>query len=879
MTLAPGVYCFASSAAVTGAVTLDAGGDSNAVWVFKIGSTLITASNSSVVPINGAQNCNVFWQVGSSATLGTDTTFIGNILALTSITLTTGATVSGRALAQNGAVTMDDNAIAVCAVPTTGTPIPPTLSKAFSPATIKAGGSSTLTITLSNPDSAAASLSAPLIDNLPSGLVVSGTPSTTCGGTATASNSAVTLTGGSIPANGSCTLTVPVTAASGGNYINSLAVGTLQTSNGNNAAPAVATLTVPQPATAPTLGKAFGPATINAGGGSTLTITLSNSDSVAASLTAPLVDNLPSGLIAGTPSTTCPGGIATASNSAVTLTGGSIPANGSCTVTVPVTAASGGNYINSLAAGALQTSNGSNAAPAIATLTVNTPASVAPTLGKTFSPATIKAGGASSLVITLSNTDGAAANLTAPLVDNLPSGLIAGTPSTTCPGSIATASNSTVTLTGGSIPANGSCTVTVPVTAPNGGSYINSLAAGALQTSNGSNAAPAIATLTVSQPSPVTLGKAFGPASISAAGYSTLTITLSNTNGTAANLTVPLVDNLPSGVLVAGKASTTCGGTATASNSTVTLTGGSIPANGSCTVTVTVTAPLAGSYFNSLAAGALQTNLGNNAAPAVATLTVLPAITPPTLSKSFCPATISVGEISTLTITLINSNGTVAKLTAPLTDYLPSGVVVAGSASTTCGGTVTANKGGSKVCLTGGSIPANGSCTVTVSVTATCNGSFCNTLPACALQTNLGNNAAPASATLTVRHVNIPPTLAKDFRPASIHPGGISILTITLSNNNDTAASLSAPLTDDLPRGVVVAGKATTTCGGKVSASTSKVSLMGCSIPAKGYCKVTVPVTTTCDGSFCNILPAGALQTDQGNNTAPASATLTANRW
>jgi hypothetical protein len=108
-TLVPGVYCFSSSAQLTGTLTLDAGGNPNAVWVFQIGSTLTTASNSSVVLINDADSCNVFWQVGSSATIGTDTSFAGNILALTSITLTTGAITSGRALAQNGAVTLDSN--------------------------------------------------------------------------------------------------------------------------------------------------------------------------------------------------------------------------------------------------------------------------------------------------------------------------------------------------------------------------------------------------------------------------------------------------------------------------------------------------------------------------------------------------------------------------------------------------------------------------------------------------------------------------------------------------------------------------------------------------------------------------------------------------
>jgi type VI secretion system secreted protein VgrG len=116
LTLTPGVYCFpATSAQLTGNLTLDAEGDPAALFIFQIGSTLTTASNSSVLLINSADACNVFWQVGSSATLGTSTTFAGSILAQASITLNTNASVLGRILAQTGAVTMDTNAITVCA--------------------------------------------------------------------------------------------------------------------------------------------------------------------------------------------------------------------------------------------------------------------------------------------------------------------------------------------------------------------------------------------------------------------------------------------------------------------------------------------------------------------------------------------------------------------------------------------------------------------------------------------------------------------------------------------------------------------------------------------------------------------------------------------
>jgi hypothetical protein len=116
-TLAPGVYKTTSaqpSLGITGDLTLDGGGDSNAVWIFQIVSSLTTAAtNSQVILTNGATAQNVFWQVGSSATLGTTTTFAGSIMAQASVTLGTGATLNGRALARTGAVTLLSNPVNV----------------------------------------------------------------------------------------------------------------------------------------------------------------------------------------------------------------------------------------------------------------------------------------------------------------------------------------------------------------------------------------------------------------------------------------------------------------------------------------------------------------------------------------------------------------------------------------------------------------------------------------------------------------------------------------------------------------------------------------------------------------------------------------------
>jgi hypothetical protein len=117
LTLLPGVYNSSSSFNLTGILTLDAQGDPNAVWIFQADSTLATAANSTVNLFDGASAANIFWQVGSSATLGVDSDFAGNLLALQSITANTGATFDGGLYAINGAVTLDSNTISVVPEP------------------------------------------------------------------------------------------------------------------------------------------------------------------------------------------------------------------------------------------------------------------------------------------------------------------------------------------------------------------------------------------------------------------------------------------------------------------------------------------------------------------------------------------------------------------------------------------------------------------------------------------------------------------------------------------------------------------------------------------------------------------------------------------
>ena len=199
LTLTPGTYTFDSSAQLTGTLTLDGGNDTNAVFIFQIGSTLTTASNSTVALINGAGACAVYWQVASSATLGTTTNFQGTIMAMTSITMNTGATIGvgglgygGRALAMNGAVTLDSNIItpptddcAFAAAPTpTPVPVPTATPSPVATAAPTTAPSSPPSAAPSSPASVASST--PAASEAPAATIISPAPGSTAGDTPTA---------------------------------------------------------------------------------------------------------------------------------------------------------------------------------------------------------------------------------------------------------------------------------------------------------------------------------------------------------------------------------------------------------------------------------------------------------------------------------------------------------------------------------------------------------------------------------------------------------------------------------------------------------------------------------------------------------------------
>ena len=254
---------------------------------------------------------------------------------------------------------------------------PPVITKAFSPAAVKAGQASTLTVTIANANAQTLNGVA-LTDSLPSGLTIGSDPnaSTTCVGGAVAAavaDTSLALTNATVPANGSCSFRADVVSNVAGAYVNTVPAKALVTTEGvTNTAPGNATLTVLQP---PTVAKAFNPTTINQGATSRLTITLGNPNASPITLGAALTDTLPGALTVATPNGlagTCTQGSVTAvagSNSVTYANGATIPAGG-CTISVLVTGVQVSNNLNLIPVGGLDTTAGANQAPATATLDV-----------------------------------------------------------------------------------------------------------------------------------------------------------------------------------------------------------------------------------------------------------------------------------------------------------------------------------------------------------------------------------------------------------------------------------------------------------------------------------------------------------------------------
>lgn len=817
------------------------------------------------------------------------------------------------------------------------------LAKAFSPAgPLPENTISRMTITLTNL-SASTITSASVSDTLQAAASGGGqlriaSPSnaaTTCGaGTITASDgsTSITMNGATIPARasngtgaaGTCTLQVDVVGPAG-SYDNVAVAGGTQT-YGDGTTTSIgpvssntATLVYTSSLSA---AKSFTPTSVSSGGRSSVNVRLTNSGAIPLSGVS-VNDPLPAGMVLADPvnaSTTCAGMTSftgNAGDSSIVMAGGEIAANGTCDVVFDVVATGAANWVNTIPAGNI-TASGDVAVQTdvVGTLIFNPPTGI--TVAKATNPSTISfPGEPSEMTVTLTSGTDAVTNMsfTDFFTADGTSGAalngmrIATTPSatTTCAGGLvsATPDGTSFTFSGASLAASSTCTVTLNVTSRVTGGITNFIPAGAITTDQGlSNAGTATTSLTTQGNLGVT--KQFTPNTISPNSRSRLRITFFNATSQPA-VNVSVTDNLPAGVTVPAGANptTTCTGATISAPSTtsVNVSGANIPAASggiaeTCFSEIDVTASVAGEYTNTIAAGDVTGTIGGipsqNSQPATDVLYVRQ---PLTINKSIGgftldagnpagfttgSATRAVGVTAPLVISLTNSDASTLTQ-ASFTDSLPTGLAIAQTpnASTTCaGGTVSAPVSGTAVTLTGATIPASGSCTVTVDVLSNITGTYVNTIAAGAVTTFEGvTNAEPTNAEIMI---SSPPTVSKEFDPAVIASGGTSTMTIFFGNENDSAVTLTSLFTDALPTApgnVLVAGtpNVVTTCPGSVTATAGSGSVSyanGATIPSGG-CSISVDVTASTAGVHTNNIPIGGLSTDFGDNPEPANAELT----
>jgi len=462
-----------------------------------------------------------------------------------------------------------------------------------------------------------------------------------------------------------------------------------------------------------------------------------------------------------------------------------------------------------------------------ATVTANIIVLQPPSIAKSFSPTVIKVNGTSTITFSITNPN--VVTINASFTDDLTSGgtvsglVVASTPSVVngCGGSVtANAGATSISFLNAALPVSASpCTITVNVTGTSDGIKPNSVTIDSTDAGNG-NTATASPSLTVINPP--TINKVFGASAIPLNGSTSLTFTITNPNSNAVSVLngISFTDTLPNaapGTLVVATPNgltNTCSTTptATAGSGTVSLTGASLAAGASCTISVNVKGTVAGLAPNSVTVSDTIAGTGNTSS------TSLTVVAPPTINKSFNPTSVPLNTDSTLTFTITNPNtSAVGDLTGvAFSDSLPvSGgpgsatLVVSGtpSVTNTCGGTVTATAGTGVISLSGASVAHNASCTLSVNVTGTVAGDGNNTTGAI---TSTEGGTGTTSNTATLKVV-APPSIAKAFNPTSTQLNNTSLLTFTITNPAaNTVAETGVAFTDTLPTGLTVARRSRT---------------------------------------------------------------------
>jgi len=638
---------------------------------------------------------------------------------------------------------------------------PPTIVKSFSAANVPINGSTTLSFTISNPNPATDLTGVSFNDNIPSGLIVADPDS--LNGSCDISFvslgvSTVTLTNYTLLANSSCTFSVDVLATSGGDKVNT--TDPITSTEGGTGGTATATVTVDLPA--PDVSKTFGAASIPLHGTTSLSFTISN-NADATGTGIGFTDSLPAGLVVASPNGltgSCPAGAisATAGGTSITLSGAVLDPGVNCTFSVNVTGNSAGTMNN-----AVSTISSSETGPIPATASASLVVVAAPTIAKSFGAASIPSGGTTSLSFTITNPNASTSSSGIAFTDAFPAGLVIATPNGltgSCGGGTitATAGSGSVSLSGATLAASGSCVFAVNVTSTTVGTMNNTT--GTVTSLEGGTGNTASASLGVAMPAPPGIAKAFGAASIPVNAITSLTFTLANPNSTSSLTGVSFVDSLPAGLVVAtpNGIAGSCSGTitATAGSTSVSLAGGTLAPSATCSFTVNVMGTSAGTKNNTT--GAISSTESGAGLTASASLLIVAA---PSISAAFVPPTATIDTPFTLTFTLTNSNAAATLTGVAFSDTLPAGLVIASpnALSNTCGGTATAASGSGTISLSGGSINGATTCTLSVSVVAGNEGAYSTTTSTVTAINGGTGNAATASVTVfATPHVT--PTLS-----------------------------------------------------------------------------------------------------------------------
>jgi len=500
-----------------------------------------------------------------------------------------------------------------------------------------------------------------------------------------------------------------------------------------------------------------------------------------------------------------------------------------------------------------------------------------PSIAKVFNPSNIALNATTSLTFTITNPAANAVALTGvAFSDTLPTGLtVANATATVCGGTLTTTAPTGIALTGATIAASGQCQFSVNVTGAAAGQFTNTT--GNVTSTNGGTGNTATANLTVATPPTIT--KAFGAATILVGANTSLTFTLNNPNTSLALTGIAFSDTLPAGLQVAtpNGLTTTCSGTVTAAagSGSISLTGGALAANASCTISLNVTGVSAG-VQNNTTGPISSTESGVGATSNTASITV---IGPPSIAKAFGAASINLNDTTTLTFTITNPNATVALTGVGFGDTLPAGLAVANPNGLTgsCGaGTITTGtiSGFSVVNLSGGTIAAGGSCTFSVNVVGTTGGHKVNTTGIVTSSNAGSGNQATATIDVNAPDLAITKTHSGTFTRGQT--GAVWTLTVRNVGIGPTVGTVTVvdtlPAVTNQPVPTALSGTGWTCTLATLTCTRADALASGSSYPA---ITLTVNIPKNIQNTFTNkAVVSGGGDVNPTNNTATDTVSL-----